>query len=290
MNMYEIYGNLFFHNHREALLQASGRVTIHDNLFVDGPYSSPAVILRTQNYPLKIAYFYNNTIYTTGRGVQLGTRALVDDAIVGNLIFALTPISGSPMMVANNVVDSMTNASMYVKAPSFELGSMDFHPLARKCQGPAIDLTPFQSDMHYTLDFNGTPKGQLKGAVVFRGAYATEGDNPGWLLQVAIKPVLPEAGSSAVSLVWVNPAAAPSGSTKQITLTGANFGEGATVELNGADVKVSNVKVASATEITATLTVAANATAGIRDVTVRTASGVSHPIKLRVQAARRGKL
>ena len=36
LNMYEIYGNLFLHNHREALFQGSGRFTLHDNLFVDG--------------------------------------------------------------------------------------------------------------------------------------------------------------------------------------------------------------------------------------------------------------
>jgi hypothetical protein len=32
---YEIYGNFFYHNPRESLLQASGRVSIHDNIFVD---------------------------------------------------------------------------------------------------------------------------------------------------------------------------------------------------------------------------------------------------------------
>ena len=46
MNMYEIYGNYFLHNHREALFQGSGRVSLHDNVFVDGPGSYPAVVLR----------------------------------------------------------------------------------------------------------------------------------------------------------------------------------------------------------------------------------------------------
>ena len=36
-DVYEIYGNFFFHNPRESLLHASGRVIIHDNVFADQP-------------------------------------------------------------------------------------------------------------------------------------------------------------------------------------------------------------------------------------------------------------
>ena len=74
MNMYEIYGNYFLHNRREALFQGSGRVSLHDNVFVDGPDSYPAVVLRAQNNPLKVALVYNNTVYTSGKGIYFGTR------------------------------------------------------------------------------------------------------------------------------------------------------------------------------------------------------------------------
>jgi hypothetical protein len=288
MNMYEVHGNLFVHNHREALLQVSGRASIHDNIFVDGPYSSPAVVFRAQkNSPLKVARFYNNTIYTPGRGVYFGSRALMEDMVVGNLIFALTSISGAVTHQASNVVDLVDHAGLYVKAPSFELGSMDFRPLAGKCQGLPIDLSPFQSDQDYTVDFDGTSKSQVKGTVVFRGAYASDASSPEvWQLQAVIKP--PRAAASGVTLVWLEPAVAHTGTTRQITLTGANFSEGATVELSGPGVAVSEVKVSSTTEITATITVAGNAPAGTRDVTVGTPSGSSNPIKLRV-SAQRGK-
>ncbi len=75
LNLYEIYGNFFFHNPREALFQGSGRVSLHDNIFVDGPHYYPAVVLRRHNFPLKLAYVYNNTVYTTERGIYFGTRA-----------------------------------------------------------------------------------------------------------------------------------------------------------------------------------------------------------------------
>ena len=40
----QIYGNVFAHNPREALLQASGRVSIHDNVFFDTP--NAAIVLQ----------------------------------------------------------------------------------------------------------------------------------------------------------------------------------------------------------------------------------------------------
>lgn len=188
LNMYDIYGNFFFHNHHEALFQASGRLSLHDNIFVDGPLSYPAVVLRSQNYPLRVANVYNNTVYTSGKGIYFGTRAIDGDAVIGNLVFASIPVSGSIMNQAGNIVDSLQNASRYVKSPSFDLGSMDFSPLAGKCQGEPIDLSRFQGDHEFAMDFDGRSKTEVKGAVVFRGAYAAEAGAPDWPLGRKLKP------------------------------------------------------------------------------------------------------
>jgi hypothetical protein len=187
-NLYEIYGNYFLHNHREALFQGSGRLTLHDNIFVDGPRNYPAVVLTTQNFPLKVAHVYNNTVFTSGRGIVFRNMALLDDAVVGNLVFASAPISGPIEHQSGNVVDSMANAYRYVASPSVLAGSMEFYPIGAKCRGAAIDLTPFQAEHAYDLDFNGAPKAGAGGEIVFRGAYAGEGDNPGWHLEAGIKP------------------------------------------------------------------------------------------------------
>lgn len=194
LNLYEIYGNFFYHNHREALFQGSGRVSLHDNIFVDGPLNYSAVELRRQNFPLKLAYVYNNTVYTQGRGISFGTPAVTADAVTGNLVFASDPITGPIGRLSNNLAAPFASALGYVNLPSFELGSMDFYPRTGKCQGPTISLIPFHSDADYNLDFNGTPKNKAKGAPVFRGAYSGSGTNPGWQLQAAIKP--PRAPSS----------------------------------------------------------------------------------------------
>jgi len=286
LNIYEIYGNYFFHNHREALFQGAGRVSLHDNVFVDGPYSYPSVVLRNQNYPLKIALVYNNTVYTSGRGIYFGSRALINDAVVGNLVFALTPIAGQITNQSGNVVDSTENAPMYVNSPSFELGSMDFYPLPGKCQGVPIDLSSFHTDLDYALDFNGMPKTATKGVVVFRGAYAGEGMNPDWQLQGHIKP--PHARSaSPVVLTWISPPSGLAGTSTTVTLTGMNLGPGTSVAVSGASLSVDGVTLASDTQIIATFKVAASATSGTRDVTVSTSSGNSNTVKFRVNRRQR---
>ena len=242
LNMYEIYGNVFLHNHREALFQGSGRVSLHDNIFIDGPYAYPAVVLRKHNYPLKVAQVYNNTIYTSGKGIYIGTRAEIYDAVVGNLVFSSTPISGAIMRQSDNIGDSVAKAATYVRAPSFTLDSMDFYPLVGQCQGLPLDLSDFHTDTDYSVDFNHTPKVEAKGAVVYRGALAGEGSNPGGDLRSGVKAPAPPAPMQRATLVWLSPAGGRAGSNVQVTITGANFTTGATLAVSGSGVAVSNVK------------------------------------------------
>ncbi|MEO8798292.1 MAG: right-handed parallel beta-helix repeat-containing protein, partial [Polyangiaceae bacterium] len=68
---YEVYGNIFVHNPRESLFQASGRVTIHDNIFVDAP-TQHALTLQDHDLPLELATVYNNTMYDVGTGIFFG--------------------------------------------------------------------------------------------------------------------------------------------------------------------------------------------------------------------------
>ncbi len=288
LNMYEIYGNLFFHNHREALFQASGRVTVHDNLFVDGPYDYPAVLFRHHDgNPVQVAYFYNNTVYTTDGGVHFGSRAARDDAVVGNLVFGSKPISGEIMRQEGNIIDNLANARLHVTSPSFDLGAMDFFPIQGKCVGPALDLSSFNADSRYTLDFNGASKLRSGGAVLYRGAYSGSGENPGWKIGPNIKPPDPPTPIAAPVLVWVSPASVSAGRSTQVKLTGANFAPDATVMVSGAGIAVQKASVDSATVITATLSVAADGPAGRREINVKQESGASNPFRFTITAGRR---
>ncbi len=196
-NLYEIYGNLFLHNGNEALFQGSGRLSLHDNIFVDAPTDYAAVVLRRQNFPLKLAHVYNNTIYTTGQGILFGTGALDSDAVIGNLIFAMTPIAGPVAHSSANLEVSFPKADDYVKSPSLVLGSIDFYPRPGKCQGKPVNLAQFQHETDFNRDFNGHPKSEAAGTATFRGAYAGEGANPGWRLQAGIKAIGSRPGATA---------------------------------------------------------------------------------------------
>ena len=189
-NRYEIYGNLFVHNPREALFQGSGRVSLHDNIFIDGCPRYPAVVLMKQNKPLETGWVYNNTIYTSGLGIRFETAALKSSAVVGNVVFAGTkPIEGPIQELADNVTGSLESAVGWVRAPSLDPASADFFPLPGRCQGTPVDLTRFEGDQDYAVDFNGRSKLQTKR--IFRGAYAGDGQNPGWHLQIEVKPPNP---------------------------------------------------------------------------------------------------
>ena len=181
-DLYEIYGNFFYENRDgESLIQASGRVSIHDNVLVGGTWTG--ILLRDHDLPLQYADVFNNTVYGGIRGIRFASAARQSSSAVGNLVFSDTPISGNIDIEADNFGDSVQNAAFYVKSPSTELGQMDFYPLHGKAQGPAMDLSRYSTQTEYLSDFNG----QSKGAQVFRGAYAGEGTNPGWLLDAALK-------------------------------------------------------------------------------------------------------
>lgn len=184
---YEIYGNFFHHNPREALLQASGRVTIHDNIFVDSGVA--AIALMNHDLPIRQAFVYQNTIYDAPVGVRLGATPPQGSALVGNLIFSPTPVNGTFADTRENVVASVADATKYVAQPSKQLGAMDFFPLPGQCLGSPLDLTAFASDAAYDLDFNGLAKGDRRR----RGAYAGEGKNPGWKLGAELKATVGEA-------------------------------------------------------------------------------------------------
>ncbi len=186
---YEVYGNLFYHNHRESLLQAEGRVSIHDNVFVD--CTGDGIHLQNHYGKLQRAYVYNNTFYGVETAIRFVHPATDDHLVVGNLMFSDHAIAGRCTKESRNLHVPVSKARKYVRNPSLVLGKMDFHPLPGKCRGDPVDLSAFALDTDSGRDFNGTDKGN--GA--YRGAYAGEGKNPGWQLDALVKGELPPAAN-----------------------------------------------------------------------------------------------
>lgn len=137
-----------------------------------------AVLVQNHDLPLKLAYVYDNTIYAAGTGIKFGSAAPSGDAVIGNLVFAGTDITGSITNKKDNLELGLADAPTMVKAPSKTLGAMDFYPLTGKCTGAALDLASIAGDVARDVDFNGTPRTPP----IYRGAYHGSGTNPGWPL------------------------------------------------------------------------------------------------------------
>ncbi len=91
--------------------------------------------------------------------------------------------------------------------------------------------------------------------------------------------------AAAPTLTSINPNSGVQGTNVPVTLTGTNFAAGASVNVSGSGVTVSNVTVVSATQITATLGIASNATVGSDNVTVTSTGGTSNGVTFTVNAA-----
>ena len=191
-NQHEIMGNFFFHNPRESLLQASGRVSIHDNIFVDG--IAAGVLVTDHDLPLRRARVYHNTFYSVGTALAFGDAAPEGDFVAGNLIFAESGISGAVSNAFENLVLGVADAPAVVNNPSLTLGAMDFYPLASQAEGASVDLAPVSGDVAFDVDFNGVSKA----ASTHRGAYAGSGNNPGWPLDEGLKLPGSEGGGGPV--------------------------------------------------------------------------------------------
>ena len=206
-DVYEIYGNFIANNPRESLIQACGRLSIHDNILVDAPDGNFAgiYIKNHQGKTLKLVHIYNNTVYSAARGIRIVEQPSVAHSVQGNLVFSGNAISSgfSGMSSSNNITDTVANAGNYVANPATS-GSMNFYPLAGQCTGAALTMTAYTGDSHYDLDFNGDSKGSF----IHRGAYSGNGTNPGWAVGNTLKTGGPGAGpTTPPALAIASPAA-----------------------------------------------------------------------------------
>jgi hypothetical protein len=97
--------------------------------------------------------------------------------------------------------------------------------------------------------------------------YSAARDNAG---NLEAAPPVPDAVTlvTAPSIVGIAPTSAPRGQTLNVVIDGGPFQSAATVAFSGKGITVNNVVVPKATQLTANISIAANAASGPRDVTV----------------------
>lgn len=183
---YEIYGNFFYENRTEALFQGEGNIALYDNLFVNT--TGLAVNIRSHNDVPRNIHVYHNTVLATGTGISVrNVNTNFEQLVTGNAVFASTPLSTDANVVrAENVTNTYEAAGNYLTNPTGNpnSGDLDLFPKPGTLTGSPIDFTALQAFDDWHVDFNGNPRDGT-----FRGAYAGEGNNPGWQLALNIKPV-----------------------------------------------------------------------------------------------------
>ena len=214
-DVYEIYGNFFYNNYSEALVQITGNAALYSNVFVNhfDPSGYRTVLITSQNgfKPRTIHVFHNTLLSNT---TSYGIRVYDADPAYNQYSYANAAFSANPITGFTNVLDDVTdtyaNAGNYINSPSTTLSSLDLYPKAGKLTGTLTSNTLFTGFTDYDKDFNGNIYNWI-----YRGAYSGSGTNPGWHLKLAIRPTPPDittgiTGNDGVNnflgMVYPNPA------------------------------------------------------------------------------------
>jgi hypothetical protein len=185
---YEIYGNFFYQNPTEALLQVTGNTTLYENIFVNhsDPAGFRAVYVTAQNgfLPRDIKIFHN-TVWAANSsgGIRLyNPNTAYQQYCYANAVFAPSPITSFTNNV-DNVTDIYANASAYVLSATTTLSTLNLYPQSGQLTGTITSSTLFQTFTDWDKDFNGDTYDWT-----FRGAYSGCCTNNGWQLQLDTMP------------------------------------------------------------------------------------------------------
>lgn len=186
---YEVYGNFFYENPVEAMLQITGNAALYANVVVNHQAASGfrTVYVTSQNgfQPRNVAVFHN-TVLANGAtgGIRLyGADPAYEQACSANAVFAGQPVSGFlPAHAVDNITGTYAGAAAHVRAPDATLSRLNLYPLPAALQGVATGSERFATFTDFDKDFNGRSYDWT-----YRGAYSGSGVNPGWKLQLALR-------------------------------------------------------------------------------------------------------
>jgi hypothetical protein len=176
-DIYLIYGNFFYENPNEALFQGEGHIALYSNLFYNSHRNEfPAVAIQPHHdIPRKVRIFFNTVVHP-GTGIRILQKEGItdeDQQIVGNAIFAETPIRGGRR--TENLAADCAAAPDYLQRPFDALGGLSLFPRPGGLEGKRLDLKRFSEFPDFDRDFDGRKRDGR-----FRGAYSAAGSNPGW--------------------------------------------------------------------------------------------------------------
>lgn len=168
---YLIYGNLFFHNPDERLLQAEGNVAIYNNLFVNA--SGGAMSIQPHNDVPRNVHVLFNTVVSRGSALRLrGPAEGHEQRVEGNAFFSDAPLSVAPSLtMGDNRQRPLAAAEAELLAPfAPTVDALDLRPRPGALRATASwsGLPAFSG---LTRDFSGEPR-----RIPHYGAYDRAGD------------------------------------------------------------------------------------------------------------------
>lgn len=204
---YEAYGNLFYNNPVESMLQFTGNVNFYDNVIINHYAISSSfynAILIRDHYgvqPKNIKIFHNTiwTKYSDG-GIKLQnpnpsySQYCYDNAVF-NDVTPSTGVTGFTLAL-DNVTDSYTNAANYIQSASTTLSLTNMQPLVGQLTGTTTPSSIFSTYTDFNNDFNGCTYGWN-----YRGAYGATGAASPWQLQMNKKTLTTCGAATAISKI-----------------------------------------------------------------------------------------
>lgn len=188
---YEVYGNFFYNNPTEALMQVTANAAIYNNIFVNhvAPSGYRTIVINDHDgFPPRDINVFHNTVLSASPSGGIGLfnpNSGYEQYCYANAVFSNgTTISGfQPSKSLDNIVSTYANANAFILSPSTSLSLLDVFPVAGQLEGALTDNTPFTDFTDFNIDFNGNSYDWT-----YRGAYSGSGINPGWPLQLDTMP------------------------------------------------------------------------------------------------------
>lgn len=185
---YSVYGNVFYENAGDALLQAEGDVSIVSNIFMNS-YGDAVRLMPHKAVPRRVDIAHN-TVLARGAGITVrgGDRRFAQ-VVRANAVFASQPLVGGEQQ--HNVTAPYAMAPRYLLAPFARPGRLDFSPRA-----DALKINPEPTNNVATMsqsDYFARPFREPTA-----GAVASGLGTP-WLLDLAVPPRKPCSSSQECS-------------------------------------------------------------------------------------------
>ena len=218
----------------------------------------------------------NATLTITGSMVVTGSPVSLSGT--GVPAIAIGNVTGGPLAFGN-VLDGTSSASQTLTLHNTGTGpltgiTLGFSaPTYTRSGGTCGATLGAGNTCTIIVVYSPTAPGLASATLTITGSVAVTG-SPVSLSGTGIAP--------PPTLTSITPATGVQGTSVPVTLTGTNFVSGATVAVSDPGIVVSNVGVASATSITATLAIGGTAALGASSITVTTSGGTTSPVAFTV--------